>query len=264
MKKITLYILILLSPCFAWCASFSGMEEVGIYQNLALYRLDAADYPDQKRIRHELPPIKEFPKLSEQKVIDLLGNLEYRKETIFGTKIRRVFYYEELKEAAHRIAEGFKTIGSKYRLVIVSRYDPDRSVLSHMERVTALVWMDEAGLNVVFGEIRTEIPFDDYFGNEEEWRQIPQISMNRSYRDLSLLPSSDYTFKRVSGRLHETWIIFPEAKLATIIYRPETAAGVPDRSRLTDRLGELKRAHDAGLISDEQYEQKKAEILDNY
>jgi hypothetical protein len=247
------------------CAGFSSMERVALYQNLALYRLDAERYPSEERIRKEIPSIRAFPQLAPMRIIDLLGNIEYRKNTVFGTKTRRIFYPEELAEAAPRISEALLHLKDRYRLVIVSRYDPDHSVLSRMERVTAILWMDEAGLNIVFGEIRTEIPYDDYLSGEDEWMRIQPVSLNRAYYDLSIISSDSFTKKIISGRTHETWIVIPEGKIESIHYTPPVQKDEKEALKsLTERLSDLKKAKDSGLITEQDYEKKKEEILKDF
>lgn len=267
--------LVVTSICFlallaAGCtSSFTKLEPVNFVQNLALYKISSDVYPASEELKKSLPPSADYPKLTTEKIIDVLGNLRFRRDTLWGSQERKVFYDAELKYLAPLVADAISKMEKDHRLVIISRYDPDQSVLSRMERVTALLWADEAGLNVVFGEIREEIPNNDII-ERDEWTQILPISLKREYPDLALLPSSEFQFKTVLGRQHRTWAIFKLDDLDSIHYAPQkqdqpaTQTGVTENSVLTQKLKELQQARDANLISEEEYDAKRKEILKNF
>ncbi len=233
---------------------------------VALYSLPAEDYPDDDTLA-ELPPLADFPQLGEEKLVDLFGNLEFKRSTFWGVQSNRVFYEEEVRHLAHHLAQVLENAKQGERIVIISRFDPDHSVLSRAERVTALLWADEEGLNLVLGEIREEIPPDDTFENENAWKQILPISLKRNYPDLSLQKSPDYTLKKIRGYQHETWAVFDPARLESITFKPphsDKAKETPAvRVSNVERLRRLKQAYDEGLISETEYQKKRAEIVDD-
>jgi len=270
-KDFTMYNTLLLTLIFlmisSCSSSFSKMQKLGEYTNLVLYRLPAAEYPERKEIKAVLPPMKEFPAMTPQKILDVLGNISYEKVGVWGSEKNRVFYEQELKYIAPLLSQYLKFLGDKDRLVLVSRFDPDNSVLSRMERVTALIWMDEAGLNIVFGEIRKKLIQDDMTSKDDEWKYILPISLYRSYQDLRITDADFYTKKEVAGRIHESWIIIPEDKMKSISYLPpvnESDAKVEKSEDLTRRLQELQKAKDQGLLTEEEYKEKRKLIISNY
>ncbi|MCB1308107.1 MAG: SHOCT domain-containing protein [Leptospiraceae bacterium] len=265
------------------CTSFYQMESLSYRRNLALFKLPAADYPSDSGIRQMLPPMRPYPELEPDQVRALLGNLRFRREHVWGDLKGRVFYPGELNYMAPQIARELKQLDEKTRLVIISRFDPDRSVLSRHHRTTLMFWVDEAGYNLCFGEIQEEYSQSD-FELDREWTEILPISMNRSFPDLELLPGPDFTFKDVNGHRHLTWVVFPPDALEHMQYIPEdsnqteteSAEPEPQAEQVqpaeqaepgptpTERLRELNQALEEGLITQEEYERKRAEIMSDF
>ena len=250
-------------------SKFNRLEYLSDYENLVIYRLKADDYPSDKNQKNELTAIKEFPALGPEQIIDILGNFEYIRDTHWGRVQRRVFYKEELDYMAPYLARHLKYLGDKYRLVIVSRYDPDKSVLSRMERVSSVIWLDEEGLNVVFGEIRTEIPHNEYLVDDDEWKNIFPVSLNRAYHDLSLVKNDFFEKKVIGGRVHETWAQIPEEKLQTLRYIPLEKEKLEKSEKaepedISKKLKSLQKAKDDGLITGEEFEAKRKQLLESY
>ena len=77
-----------------------------------------------------------------------------------------------------------------------------------------ILWVDEAGLNIVLGEIRQELPHNDIL-ERQDWMNVLPVSLKRSYNDLSLAPGP-YTLKTVRGFRHNTWAIFPMDQLSAL------------------------------------------------
>lgn len=233
---------------------------------VAIYSLPGDVYPADDEIQQQMPPMVQYPRLSEDKLVDILGNIEFKQNSIWGTRKGRVFYEKEVRHLAHLLAQVIENAREGERLVIISRFDPDQSVLSRAERVTVLLWPDEEGLNVVFGEIREEIPRDDeYIEDENSWKEILPISLKRQYPDLALAKSQDFTIKKIKGYNHETWAVFDPARIDQISYdsgRTKAKTEAPTvRLSPTERLRRLKNAYEEGLISEAEFQRKRAEIL---
>ena len=251
------------------CSSrFNKLEYLNDYENLALYRLKAREYPPRgSKIKKQMSAMKEFPPLGPEQIIDLLGNFEYVRDSYWGRVQRRVFYKDELEYMAPFISQQLTKLGSEYRLVIVSRFDPDKSVLSRMERVSALLWIDEEGYNVVFGEIRTEIPQNDFLVDTDEWKNVYPVSLNRAYHDLSLVKGDFFQKKEIDGKIHETWAQISEEKLATLRYKPleqQKKIAAPTSEDISERLKSLQKAKDEGLITEEEFQAKRKQMLDSF
>ncbi|MDH5654594.1 MAG: SHOCT domain-containing protein [Spirochaetia bacterium] len=267
MKRYLPVLLILISFTLTLsCRSkFNRLEYLNEYENLAIYRIKADDFPSKKSLKEQISPPKVFPLLTPEQIIDFLGNFEFIRNSFWGNLKRRVFYEEELKYMAPYISHQLSNLGDQYRLVIVSRFDPDQSVLSRMERVSAVIWLDEDGLNVVFGEIRTEIPDNDYFSYDESWKEVYPVSLRRSFYDLSLVDAEYFQKKFINGRYHQTWAVIPEGNFKSLRYKPEEAdiESEGNTMSLSEKLKDLKKAKEEGLITDDEYEAKRKKLIDS-
>ena len=271
---------------------------MGYRKNVAVYKVAAADYPGGQ-VAGLLAPMQPFPELTVSGLIDALGNLEYKRQSAWGETHSRVFDAEELELIAPPIVEAMANTGPEYRLVVVTRFDRDKSVLSRMERNTLMMWTDEDGLNINFGEIREEIPDND-FQSESDWTEILPVSFERAFPDLALVDEEFFELKQVGGFTHRTWAVIKVGDLAALKYRPQAPetgrseegdgaadgkttgenpdagngesrnesyfdeANAPADRDPTERLRKLKRALDEELISPEEYEAQRQRILGDF
>lgn len=204
--RLSLFSLLIVLGLTACRSPFNKKEPVFTGDSVAFFQLASATYPVEE-IRKELPAQAAYPDLSEDVLSRLLASLIFQRETVWGKTTRRVFYNEQLPDLVLRMREAIRKLDESKRLVVIARHDPDHSVLSHMERTTMLIWVDEAGLNLVLGEIRQELPHNDIL-ERQDWMNILPVSMKRAYNDLSLLPGP-YTLKTIRGFTHNTWAVFP-------------------------------------------------------
>jgi hypothetical protein len=220
-------------------SSFNKKEPVFTGDNAAFFHLASATYPVEE-IRKELPAQIAYPDLSEDVLSRILASLIFQRETVWGKTTRRVFYNEQLPGLALRMREVIAKLDEGKRLVVITRHDPDHSVLSHMERTTMLVWVDEAGLNLVLGEIRQELPHNDIL-ERQDWLNILPVSLKRAYNDLSLAPGP-YTLKTIRGFVHNTWAVFPLDQLSSLPAVPaHNRAGEEDKPAKKDEKKDDKK-----------------------
>ena len=256
------------------CSSFNQKEPVAYRQYVAVFRLDGAIYPEGD-LATVVPPTGQWDELSPECLRALLGNLEFRREHVWGPITGRVFYRGQLEEVVRVVGEAQSSIPAGYRMVVVSRFDPDRSVLSRMDRTTLMLWRDENGINVVFGEIKDQFPQNQFDPSvADDWTEVLPINVGQAPADLRLLPSEDFEYKLVAGRTHYTWAIFDPARVASLEFRPpgasesdaaaESAEQSTEHTDLTSRLRELSEALEAGLITREEYEAQRQRILEQH
>lgn len=257
---------------------FYSRESKILDNYFAIYTIPSEDYPDEE-LREYMGQQQAYPEMSAGDVIQLLGGLKFRKESLWGTDVRPVFYPQEVQRFAPALARTLKVTDGSHRILLVSRYDPDQSVLSRMERTTMILWYDSNGMNLVFGEIREPIPYDDFLV-EDTWTEVLPISFRKSYPDLELVSSSAFEYKRVGEYDHHTWAVIGNEPMQSILDRAdapgfdasdsyfsvsddEPQGGGPPESEatLTEKLRQLEKAKKEGLITDEEYRDKRAEIL---
>lgn len=244
------------------CASVfvSNLRTIRQDESLALFAIADRNFPTDPKLRAQMPGMTKMPALSLDQVKGLLGNVEYRKETIWGFRRERVFTKEQLEFLAPTVTDALPTLKPGDRMVIVSRFDPDRSVLSRQERVTVMLWADKAGLNLLFGEIRFELPNNDYF-EVQDWTRILPISLRQPFPYHSLVPAG-FTLKRIDGFVHRTWAVFDPASVQQLSYKKDSGKKLADGRRLNfqARRRTLKRLRDSGVITKSEYDEKEIEI----
>ncbi|MBL8022272.1 MAG: SHOCT domain-containing protein [Leptospirales bacterium] len=229
--------LILLLSCGP---SFNRKEPIFTGDQEAFFRLDSDDFPAQA-IRDQMPKQIPYIDLTEDQLSRVFATLSYERASTWGGVTRRVFYNEQLRDLAHRMREVSARLDNTKRLVTVIRHDPNKSVLSQMERTTMVSWFDEAGLNVVLGEIRQEIPHNDML-ERQEWLSILPVSLKRSYNDLMIKPSPFYQHKKINGMTHNTWVVFSLDKIESLPSVPPDVdthiTEEPRKNRRQDRPGD--------------------------
>jgi hypothetical protein len=277
------------TSCSSTFTRYDPLEET---MHLVIFAVPEGKFPENNDIRKELPPVEAFPEITEDQMQSILRSFHFEKSALWGRSIRHTFYEEEITYITPFILDHLKKLPEKQRLVVVSRHDPDRSVLSRMDRITFTVWNDETGINFLFGEIREEIPMNDPFA-DDEWKSIYPIDPVKSYPDLRLVQADDkeplFTNKEVLGRKHLTWAVinrdhieilaekFPAPVKPKELTKEEIRKNEMEDLQgkksseqksapksLVDRLRELQEALDAKLITTEEYDSRKKAILDSH
>ncbi|MBX7057032.1 MAG: hypothetical protein K1X75_03125 [Leptospirales bacterium] len=276
------------------CAPFSSREALVYRKNFASYRLFEEDYPDTD-LQSKIGPTQALPPIDAAQLHALLSGLRYRRQLAWSVAEGPIFQDRELEYLSPYLLESLQLLPAGYRLLFTSRYDADRSVSSREYRTTAMLWQDQSGLNLIFGEIHEAIPGGQSL-NSAEWTDVSPISFHRAFPDLEILSASSFQFKSVDGRNHRTWLVFGAPSLAPAesssaaepgaaatqspadpqqtptsaapasgsepeSYVPAPAA--PQRSA-ADRLRELNRSLEDGLISPSEYEGERRRILSEY
>ena len=260
--RVALFATLLLGAILQCAAPFvANLRTVRENENVIVYALSADKFPAEESLRSQLPPVRKLPALSVAQVRALLGNIEYRKETIWGVVHGRVYHPKELDLVAAVVSEALPRLGERDRLVAISRFDQDASVLSRLERVSMLLWADEKSIHLVFGEIRYEIPHNDYY-EIQDWTTILPISLRQSFPYLSLVSSDTFQLKQISGFTHETWAVFDAKTAAGLAYIPPDRGKQSERSRrdYSDRRRVLRKMKDAGLVTPAEFEVRQAAI----
>ncbi len=258
-----LFLLPAIISLYSCSRTFSSMDAVVEYSNVIVYRLSKDEYPDDE-IKEQLTDVKEFGEITEDNLYGILSMFIYRKDAFWGMSEGPVFFPEELQNIVPVIHRSLRKFTGDSRMVLVSRFDPDHSVLSRMERVSMIFWMDEDGLNILFGEIREPIPNNDPLA-DYEWKNILPVSMYQAYPDLSLVENEKFTLKTINDSVHRTWAVIPLDEVASFKPRSnDVIVSEKEDPGLVEKLSQLKKALDNELITQDEYDKKRNEILETY
>lgn len=257
----------------ASCASgFYDRQPLYELDNAAFYRVSHDEYPEEE-VRKHVPVPQKMPEYSAEDLEKILLTFQFERQLAWSDRKGPVFYPQEVKSFSKELSEALKLVPEGYRLILVSRYDPDKSVLSRAERVTAVIWYDKAGLNIVFGEIRHELQQPDYL-IRDNWLEILPVSMRRNYSDLRLVEDDAFTLRKIGDFTHRTWAVLDEQQVASVLARGAPGfAAKPGQNEpasengdetLSARLKQLEDAKEAGLITEKEYKEKRAEVIKEF
>jgi hypothetical protein len=106
------------------------------------------------------------------------------------------------------IAQSLENFDEKKILVVVSIHDHLQSVISNFKRTSLLLWIDNEGMNVVFGDIQDDVSKDKGL-NFYDWTQIEPISLEFKPDENQIITDNEiFSYKKVKGYMHRKWLIF--------------------------------------------------------
>lgn len=150
--------------------------------------------------------------ISQQKILDILGNLRYKQGSSYGNLNLYVFEEEEIKDFAEDLADAMQKIKPNEMLLVISKYNPLKSVVSHYVRTGFYLMSTENTIELVFGEIQKEIEFDEQ-SNYYDWSRIPEISFENTTESSFIIQNANFTFKEVDGFRNRRWLVFNKSDL---------------------------------------------------
>ncbi len=214
-------LILLLSMTFlANCASGIGSRKL-LHRDFksGFYSLDIENLNSKDRDLIKTPLKHPNKSIQPQEIQAALGNLRFKKESSVGNMIYYVFAKEELDDLIQNTIISLSKIHDDQLLVVVSKFNDLKSVVSRENRTTLFVFVNEDGLNLVFGEIHQDmigIETENYY----EWSVIQEIQLRNNYVPLRILPSSDFNFAKIKGYENRMWLQFPLESLANLKYIP--------------------------------------------
>lgn len=246
-----------------FCSSgFYKKENIFTSERLAIYFLDEEDYPEEE-IKKYLPKLKKFPENAYDDIKFLFQSLYVEKESIYSKDTYPVFFKNQAEEILFVLKDIIPKTSSKKRILIVHKFDPFKTVLSKYKRITFLLWYDENGYNIVFGEIQEDLIPDNY-SSDVNWLDIYPVSLKKSNPKQRILPNNLFEFKKIGDFTHHTWIISKPEQIANYkeLNAPPTVEEKHSNKRsIEERLKKLKELYESNLITESEYESKKKEIL---
>ncbi len=203
-KFFFLPVLLLLSHC----ASFYQTKHL-VYstRNSAFYRVPKDEIKNKEFIQEKFTHPYTF---QAEKLADILGNLRFRKYTRIGSLQDFVFHLNELSTLTVDLKQVFENLKSEDCIMGISMFDQTQSVISNNKRTTFLMWIDSKGLNLVLGEIQSDVPRDTA-RNFFEWTQVSQVSLAIIPDENEIEQEKDqpFVFNKVNGYANKKWLIFP-------------------------------------------------------
>jgi hypothetical protein len=158
--------------------------------------------------------------IKQENLLSMLANVKFKRESSIGEVISYIFEEDEIRSIVKDIPSGFKKLTKDNVLLVISRYQPTKSVMSKYVRTSFILFADNQGLNVLFGEIKSDLD-KDIANNYFEWTNIEDISL-KSTSDSDFIYEEDYfSFRDVQGFPNRRWIVFNLDNLDRFKYNRE-------------------------------------------
>ncbi|MCZ7583049.1 MAG: SHOCT domain-containing protein [Deltaproteobacteria bacterium] len=122
--------------------------------------------------------------------------------------------------------------------------------------------MDDGKMNLVLGNFRLELEHDiePYDGDPRARYLMATFRIDPAPH---LMPPPVVEFDNLLKKEHRNWIVADYKSWAMDDKAPDAPPDVtPAEKSAEERLEELRRLRDKGLITEEEYEQKRREIVD--
>lgn len=195
MKLYRIFSLLVLSITLNSCASGVKSRSLLFRSNeFAIYTVAR----DKISLKSETSVSKTFAhpvEITEDKVLDLLGNIRFREESSYGDVNRYIFEEKEIKEFALDLVDGLQKLKPDQLLLVISKYNPVRSVVSHYSRTGFYIWSTETSIEILFGELQKEISYDEQ-GNYFDWSNIPDIPFEHFPQSTYILQGPGFLLKK--------------------------------------------------------------------
>jgi hypothetical protein len=200
--------------------------------------------------------------------------------TTIGGKTVNLFGNDEINEIAEPLAQAFALAGPGDDVLLISSSRRGASFLTDVTAVTARLFVQDGGLQFVVRDTRLEF-VKEYISS----RNAPKFSYgSRALASKATISHSGATSRRAD------WLALGltlpgAAPAAATVAQPAPATAVPPASpalgvtptapaaapaavapeplqtELEHRLATLKRLRDRGLISEEEFQEKRKEVL---
>ncbi len=203
-------ILILFIFSFLECSFYQTRKGAYATKSSAFYKIERAEFErDERKIL--AASFKHPIKLEQSKIGDILGNIKFKKSTRIIELRDYVFHLNELETLSRDLKQVLENTKSDEVVQVISMYDHTQSVISGYKRTTFLIWVDELGLNIVFGQMQKEVSRDDS-KNFFDWTQVPQIylkiSASLDENEIEEDKDSNISFAKIDGFNNRKWLIF--------------------------------------------------------
>ncbi len=201
------YIFLTLISIQFGCSSFYQTKTLAYStRTSAFYRIDKNEFANRELLD---AAFKHPYKIESSKIEEIIGNLRFRKTTRIGELRDYIFHQQELSTLSKDLNQVLENIKPKEVIETISMYDHSQSVISNYKRTTFLMWIDDAGLNILFGQIQSEVT-KDISRNFLDWSQTPRILLQTQpdENDIEEEKEPSYVFKKINGFYNKKWLIF--------------------------------------------------------
>ncbi len=205
--------------------------------------------------------------LTESQLIGLLGSIQVRED--LKDKPAPLFSEGSLTLLAPHIQQALKQAnpGQDVSFAVVGLYKTLLGLANRAMISSGRIFYKDGKLNLILGIVKQDIRYRTD-GSDRDFRLIPiGYRQDAAQGEWSLVPSEDHPFEMP----RRDWLVLdpkyakimtqvspaPEAQIKTTASAPQKKSDRP----LTERLATLNELKAKGLITEDEYKQKRAEIM---
>jgi len=198
-----------------------------------------------------------------------LGELFYleRELPVIGERKKTpVFQDGEIERLAPALSRALREADADGRVAFTSFNTGGGLVFERRRRTDGVVFVDpENRINIAFSWINTELPTDDADAAALGEPPDNPLALKDARAPLAADGSTIRPAMREDGRPYPMWIMADLSGLeaaAPDVGGPEPLPEKDHRETIRSQLEYLRDLHEDGLISDEEYEDKRKELID--
>jgi len=264
MKKLIIFVIIATVFCLPLCGwSKTILQHKVVYESrhdhvFIMYESDGNDNVVAQNFEH---PVQ----LTAEEVSRILGQLRYSKSFFFDWRGNHAIFFEsELEKLSGQISRALQDASSNEWVSFASTVQ-SRDAIDPVPLFTdGYILKKDGKLHVVLLNLKFEISKEDRPrpGDPRERFSLPFKRINTT-EEMSAPPVDPGL--RFLGKPHDNWVVIDFAALLNpekqTSAKPKEPAKIEKKS-LVDRMKTLKELFDNDLITKEEYEKKKEELLD--
>lgn len=211
------FIFIIIFIFFSCASGFRTKKLLHATTNSAFYELARKELSYNQFLEGKL---RHPYKITSEKLKDILGNLEFVKNTRINQYSDYVFHATELDKFTIDLALTLEKLKDTHVGVVIIQHDTERSVISYPKRTSFLIFINEEGLNIVFGDIQQMVSREISY-NFFDWTQISPIGLKENPDENEIILVEElFQFKKVKGYYNRKWLVFSLNDLDKYKFQP--------------------------------------------
>ncbi|MCC5814853.1 MAG: hypothetical protein JJT78_08860 [Leptospira sp.] len=241
--------IIILSSMVASCASGIAARKL-MYRDhkTALFTLEEDEFSKKERAVLGAPFLHPIRNTTEENWKAILGNLRFKKESTVGNMIYPIFSEEELNDLARNIATAIKKVRNDQVLIVVSKFNDIKGVVSKDHRTTFAIFKNKDGINLIFRELHAGMPEVDAT-NYYEWSRIPDLFILKNF-EIFRVEEEDYIrFAKSDDFENRLWILIDPEIVDSLEYTPRLF--LEPEMELKDKDGNIEKKSNGKLPKSE-------------
>ena len=246
------------------CPAAIGCSKAGVVQTIVWKEKNDSVKLCLKRDKEGATVLQGYShprELTEDQMAKILAAVTYSEYRFFTwSKPKPVFVDMEIQKLKASLAQAFSRATADQWVAFTSNAKKRDLLLPTPRMSDGIMFFQGDKFNLVFNNLNLE-KMDEQtpvIGDPRESHNLGPYRLNAG--DAASVPPVDASNKYLT-REHRNWIVIDTAAL----FAPpkvEPAQGPTAPQTVEDRLKELQRLYEQGLINKEEYEQKKKEILE--